>query len=141
MRKQPLNSLNHCVFRLTYHLVFVTKHRRKAITPEMLNRLEEIFRDTLTRWECTLIEFNGEPDHVHLLLEASPLIQLSKLVNNLKTVSSRLIRRDFRTHCERIFYRKPIFWHRSYGIFSTGGPSIDTIRQYIANQGTDDKEE
>src|SRR5215470_8772509 len=86
MAKQQLQALHHCVFSLHFHLVLVTKYRRKAITKEMLDRLRVIFSETLEKWRCELIEFNGEADHVRLLT--------SKLINNLKTVSSRLIRRD-----------------------------------------------
>jgi putative transposase len=134
MAKQALNSLHHCVFKLQYHLVLVTKYRRKVITPPMMERLKEIFSDILEKWECCLIEFNGEADHVHLLLETHPKIDLSKLVNNLKTVSSRLIRRDFTRDIRKVYW-KPVFWHRSYCILTSGGEPISVLRQYIENQG------
>jgi putative transposase len=134
MAKQQLKALHHCVFSLHYHLVIVTKHRRKVITKKMLERLNEIFSETLQMWDCRLIEFNGEADHVHLLFEASPVIQLSKLINNLKTVSSRLIRRDFKTEVTRIYGRKPIFWHRSYCVITAGDAPIEMLRRYIEEQ-------
>ena len=136
MATQELKALHHCVFSLHFHLVLVTKYRRKAITKEMLERLRVIFVETLGKWRCDLIEFNGETDHVHLLIETNPAVQLSKLINNLKTVSSRLIRRDFRGHLSRI-YRKPVFWHRSYGLISTGGATIEILRKYIEEQGSE----
>ena len=68
MAKQQLQRLRHCVFSLHFHLVLVTKSRRKAITKEMLERLRVIFRETLEKWGCELIEFNGEADQVHLLI-------------------------------------------------------------------------
>jgi putative transposase len=134
MKRQELSSLHHCVFSLTYHLVLVTKYRRKVITKEMLTRLREIFDETLRKWDCELIEFNGEPDHVHLLLGATPNIQLSVLVNNLKTVSSRLIRRDFKKIIDKVYW-KPVFWHRSYCIVTAGGAPLEVIRRYIEEQG------
>lgn len=138
MAKQALSSLHHCVFSLNYHLVLTTKYRRKVITPQMMSRLGEIFGDTLTRWECKLIEFNGEEDHVHLLFESTPVAQLSKLVNNLKTVSSRLIRRDFPVEIRKVYW-KPVFWNHSYCVLSAGGAPINVIRRYIENQGNDDQ--
>jgi REP-associated tyrosine transposase len=137
MTNQELSSLHHCVFSLNYHLVLVTKYRRKAITKEMLTRLNEIFDETLNKWDCKLIEFNGEEDHVHLLLQTPPVVQLSKLVNNLKTVSSGLIRRDFKVEVNRI-YRKPVFWHRAYCIITAGGAPIAVLRKYIEEQGADE---
>jgi putative transposase len=136
MAKQQLQKLHHCVFSLHFHLVLVTKYHRKAITKEMLERLLVIFRETLEKWGCELIEFNGEADHVHLLIQTNPTIQLSKLINNLKTVSSRLIRRDFGEYLSRI-YRKPVFWHRSYCLISSGGATIEKLRKYIEEQGSE----
>jgi putative transposase len=81
------------IYSLTAHLVLVTKYRRKVINSAILSRLNEIFKDTLDKWDSQLVEFNGEPDHVHLLISYPPHTQLSKLIANLKTVSSRLIRK------------------------------------------------
>jgi REP-associated tyrosine transposase len=136
MARQQLQALHHCVFSLHYHLVIVTKYRRKVITKKMLERLNQIFSQTLPMWDCQLIEFNGESDHVHLLFEATPVVQLSKLINNLKTVSSRLIRRDFKAEVTRVYGRKPVFWHRSYCLITAGGAPIEMLRRYIEEQDT-----
>ena len=90
-----MKSHYHCVYKLTYHLVLVTKYRKKCLSNEMLNRLEEIVKKNCADWEIDLLEFNGEADHIHLLLEMHPNIMPSKFINNLKTVSSRLIRKEF----------------------------------------------
>ena len=74
----------------------------------------------------------------HILFEAPPQVQLSKLVNNFKTVSSRLIRKEFKEHIDK-FYYKPYFWSNSYLILSTGGTTIETIKQYIENQNAPNK--
>jgi len=131
-----MKSLYHCVYGLTYHLVIVTKYRKKAIAPPILARLESIFRRTADTWGCELLEFNGEPDHVHLLIEAPPNLKLSDLVNNLKTVSSRLIRKEYKSHIKR-FYWKPVFWSRSYCVLSSGGAPLTVLKQYIESQGAD----
>jgi REP-associated tyrosine transposase len=136
MATQQLQALRHCVFSLHFHLVLVTKYRRKAITKEMLERLRVIFQGTLEKWHSELIEFNGEAHHVHLLFQTNPTIQLSKLVNNLKTVSSRLIRKDFSRQLNRIYW-EPVFWHRSYCLISAGGATIEILRKYIEEQGSD----
>jgi putative transposase len=100
----------------------------------MKKRLGEIFFDTLLKWECELIEFNGEADHVHLLFGATPKPSLSVLVNNLKTVSSRLIRKEFKREVSKVYW-KPVFWHRSYCILTCGGAPLSVIKQYIQQQG------
>jgi putative transposase len=132
-KKQQLNTLYHCTFNLTYHLVLVTKYRRKCITAPILARLKEIFAETAAKWECELLEFNAEPDHVHLLLALNPKVHISTFVNNIKTVSSRLIRRDFGNEMTKT-YRKPVFWSRTYCVLTCGGAPLSVIKQYIEQQ-------
>ncbi|MGB5917375.1 MAG: IS200/IS605 family transposase [Phormidesmis sp.] len=129
-----LSQLRHCSYSLQFHLVLCTKYRRKCITQAMLSRLNEIFVSTLKKWEGNLIEFNGEADHVHLLISVNPKTQPSKLVNNLKTVSSRLLRKDFGEHLAKVYRGQPIFWSRSYCILSCGGAPISVLKQYIQQQ-------
>lgn len=128
-----MKSHYHCVYKLTYHLVLVTKYRKKCLSNEMLNRLEEIVKKNCADWEIDLLEFNGEADHIHLLLEMHPNIMPSKFINNLKTVSSRLIRKEFEEELKP-YYGKPVLWTRAYCLLTTGGATIDVIREYIKNQ-------
>ena len=136
--KKHLRAHHHCVYKITHHLVLVTKHRRKCFTNEILDRLHEVCKDICEKWDIGLIEFGGEQDHIHLLLDFHPSAQPSKFVNNLKTVSSRLIRRDFRDHLAK-FYWKPVMWTRAYCLLSAGGAPIEVIKQYIENQETPTK--
>lgn len=137
MSKTNLNSLNHCVFNLHYHLVFVTKYRRKAISNQMLERLKEIFTDLVKKYDGELVEFNGEADHVHLLLSLNPKVCLSSFAGNLKTVSSRKIRKEFWRELHDIYW-KPVFWSRSYCVLTCGGAPLSIIKQYIENQASID---
>jgi len=98
------------------------------------SRLNDVFTRLLDRWDAKLLEFNGEEDHVHLLIELNPTIQPSKLVNNLKTVSSRYIRSEFKTHMRKYFWT-PVMWSRAYCLLTTGGATVDVVRKYIENQG------
>ena len=128
-----MKSHYHCVYKLTYHLVLVTKYRRKCFTNEMLNRLEEIVRKNCQDWEIDLLEFNGEADHIHLLLEMHPNIMPSKFINNIKTVSSRLIRKEFDAELKQ-YYWKPVLWPSAYCLLRTGGARIDVIRASTKTQ-------
>ncbi|AEA33641.1 IS200/IS605 family transposase [Hippea maritima] len=129
---------HHAKYDLKYHLVLVTKYRKKCITKDMLNRLEKIIRDICNRWDVELLEFSGEEDHIHLLISAHPSMELSKFTNNLKTVSSRLIRKEFKEHLSK-FYWKPYFWTRAYFIATTGGAPLEVIKQYIKSQEKPEK--
>lgn len=131
--KQEMKTLYHCVFILHLHLVLVTKYRQRCINAAILARLQAIFANLAERWGCELLEFNGEPDHVHLLLSVNPKVAPSVLVNNFKTVSSRLIRKEFATQVRRI-YRKPVFWSRSYCIVSCGDAPLSVLKQYVQGQ-------
>lgn len=128
-----ITKLFHCVYALHYHLVIVTKYRRECITVPMLLRLREISAQRCKDWRGELVEFNGEADHIHLLVSLPPNLDLSRFVNNLKTTSSRLIRRDFAGQLARV-YRKPVFWSRSYCIISCGGAPLAILKQYIEQQ-------
>ena len=99
----------------------------------MLDRLKIITTDLCQKWEVELLAFNGEADHVHLLLDMHPNIMPSKFINNLKTVTSRLMRKEFAQHLAE-FYWQPVLWTRAYCLPTTGGATIDTIRQYIKKQ-------
>lgn len=131
--KQTLNTLYHCTYDLKYHLVLVTKCRRKVINKAILARLQEHFARLLETWDCQLLEFNGEADHVHMLISLNPKAQPSKLVNNLKTVTSRLVRKEFSDHVSK-FYCRPIFWSRTYCLLTVGGAPLSVLKQYIENQ-------
>lgn len=75
MISQELSKLNHCVYNLEYHLVLITKYRRKCVHKAILVRLQEHFKRLLAAWKCQLIEFNGEPDHGPLLISLNPTVQ------------------------------------------------------------------
>ena len=133
-----MKSHYHCVYDLKYHLVLVTKYRRKCFTNEMLDRLEEICRNLCEKWEIELLEFGGEEDHVHLLLDMHPNIMPSKFINNLKTVTSRLLRKEYKEHLDK-FYWKPVLWTRAYCLISSGGAPLEILKEYIQKQERPEK--
>jgi putative transposase len=104
-----------------------------VITKEILKDLEIIFSRLCNNAKSALIEFNGESDHVHLLVDISPDIAPSKLVNTLKTISSRMIRKKYADYLGR-FYWKPVFWTGAYFVTSSGGAPLETLKDYIKNQ-------
>lgn len=124
----------HCVFNMHAHLVFVTKYQRNAFKKVHLDAMNDIFNSVCDDFESTLVEFDGEKDHVHLLVHYPPKIAISKLVNSLKGVSSRYLRRDFPDIHK--YYYKGILWSPSYFAGSCGGAPIDIVRKYIEGQKT-----
>ena len=131
------NDIRHgryCVFKLHVHLVFVAKYRRKAFGSDAIERLRKIFAKICKDFEGVLVEMDGEGDHVHLLVEYPPKVPVSKLVNSLKGVSSRLLRKERPDIQNR--YWKGVLWSPSYFAASCGGTPISVVRQYIEQQKT-----
>lgn len=121
------------VYTLHAHLVFTPKCRRGPFTDAILARCEEVMRDVCRSFNAELRKFNGEADHVHLLVHYPPQIALSRLVNSLKGVSSRRLRQEFPDHIRRYLWGDH-FWSPSYFAGSCGGAPLDIIKQYIDQQ-------
>lgn len=131
---QPaLRKSSHAVYCIHLHIVLVTKYRRRVITSEILNKLRQIISQLCQEKKSILAEFNGETDHVHLLVELSPDNNIAEFVKVIKATSSRLIRKEFAEHVNK-FYRKPVFWSGSYLVNSSGGVSLDVLKKYIQHQ-------
>jgi putative transposase len=128
-----MKSHYHCVYDMKYHLVLVTKYRHKCFTGEMLDSLKSICENQCGKWGVELIEFGGESDHVHLMLGLNPVIEPSKFINSLKTVTSRLIRKQYAEHLKH-YYWKPVLWSRAYCLLTAGGAPLETLKKYIQNQ-------
>jgi len=125
----------HCVFLMHVHLVFVTKYRRKIFDQDAIEKLRGYFSSVCADFDVELVEMDGERDHVHLLINYPPKLSISNLVNSLKGVSSRLLRRD-RPDIAQHYYYKGVLWAPSYFAGSCGGAPISIIRQYIEQQET-----
>lgn len=126
----------HCVFKLHVHLVFVTKYRKNLFDSAVLKTLENIFTEVCQDFEAELKSFNGEQEHVHLLVNYPPKVSVSKLVNSLKGVSSRLLRKERPDLAEAYF--KNALWSPSYFASSCGGAPLTVIQQYIDQQDAPD---
>jgi putative transposase len=117
------------------HLVFITKYRRRVFDKSILEELETIFQKVCKDFECELVEFDGEGEHVHLLVNFPPKVSVSKLVNSLKGVSSRLIRKKSFPNIEKSLWGGSL-WSPSYFAGSCGGAPLEVIKQYIEQQNT-----
>jgi putative transposase len=121
------------VCALHVHLVFITKYRRDVLSDRCFPVLEDAFRGVCAEFDARLVEAIGEHDHVHLLIEYPPTIQLSKLVNSLKGVSSRRLRqRDFLEVKSKLWGNH--LWSPSYFAASCGGAPLAIVKQYIESQ-------
>ena len=123
----------HAVWDLHVHLVFVTKYRRRVFAAEHLEALQEVMSSVCADFGCQLEEFNGEDNHVHLLVNFPPKVAISKLVNSLKGVSSRKLKLHF-PELHKVAWKSDVLWSPSYFAGSVGGAPIEVLRQYIEQQ-------
>ena len=130
MAQPPLRRGRHSVSRLVVHLVFVVKHRRKALSGAALERMHEVCLGVSGKMGFQLLELNGAADHVQLLVEYPPTISVSSLVNHLKGVSSRMLRKEF----PELAARGAHLWTPGYFAASAGGAPIERLREYVEAQ-------
>lgn len=130
--ENEIRTGRHCVFAIHAHLVFVTKYRKRVFTSEALDILKDVMQKVCDDFGVELAAFEGEDNHVHVLVNYPPQIQLSKLVNSLKGVSSRMLRKQMPSIANR--YYKDVLWSPSYFAASCGGAPLSVIKQYVEQQ-------
>ena len=128
-----LDSNNHSVFLMYYHLVFVVKYRRKVFDNEMSDYAKDMFVKLGKKYNISLVEWNHDVDHIHILFKAHPNTELSKFINAYKSASSRMIKKEFPQVRKKLW--KEMFWSRSFCLLTTGGSPIDVVKKYIEDQG------
>ena len=125
-----LRKERHSVSDLKIHLVCVTKYRRKVFTLESLKLIEKSFKEVANKMNFKVLEFNGEADHVHVLIEYPPKLSISLMVNTLKGVSSR--RYGQAGYAKP--YGKSALWSPNYFVSSVGGAPLEVLKSYIKKQ-------
>lgn len=135
--KYELKSTRHAKYLLHAHLVFTPKYRKKIFIKVHLERMKESFETVCAQMDAELVEFDGESDHVHLLVLYPPRISIAVLVNSLKGVSSRMLRKEFPIF-KKEYWGDAALWSRSYFAASVGGAPIEILKQYIEQQNTPD---
>ena len=116
-----------------YHLVLVIKYRKEVFDTFVSGRAKEIFEYIAPNYKITLVEWNHDIDHVHILFKAHPHSLLSTFINSYKSARSRLLKKEFEDIRKKLW--KEYFWSRSYCLLTTGGAPIEIIKEYIESQG------
>lgn len=124
----------HSCFLLSYHLVLVTKCRRPVLDGEVKDLVYSTIQAILKERDCILMEINGETDHIHVLFDAGPEVNLLDLVRVIKTKTSRFARSRCKEQVSK-FYWKPVFWSDSYFVTTVGDNSRQVVQEYIKHQG------
>ena len=123
----------HSCFLLRYHLVLITKYRHEVIKEDLEISLREYTESYYSERGLPLLALETMPDHIHILFEAPPQINLASFVNAYKSASSRYLRKTYKSYLTNYFW-KPYFWSQSYFIASVGDNTVDVVKKYIENQ-------
>lgn len=123
-------SNNNITYSCKYHVVWCPKYRRDVLVGDVEKRLKTIIADVCQKRDAELIELETMPDHVHLLVEVDPQYGIHRLVKEIKGLSSRLLRSEFK----HLTTRMPTLWTNSYFVSTVGGAPLSVIKQYIENQ-------
>ena len=128
-----LDNNNHSVFSMYYHLILVVKYRRKVFDDSISDYAKSVFEKIAPSYNISLLEWNHDVDHVHIMFKAQPNSELSKFINAYKSASSRLIKKDYPEIREKLW--EEYFWSQSFCLLTTGGAPIEVIKNYIETQG------
>ena len=124
----------HSVYSLQFHLVLVTKYRKKVLVGKLAQRLKEIVEEVAKHFKVRIIEQETDKDHIHILFSGRPTLTLSKFVNSLKSVTSRKLRKEFPEVMKRELWGGK-FWSQSYFIASVGQVKLEDVKRYVQSQG------
>jgi len=123
---------SHTVYDLKYHIVWITKYRKKVMRGEVGQRLRELIRQTCETLEVQIVKGHIAPDHVHLLVSVPPQIAVSELVQRLKGRSARKMLEEY-GELRRQFWGQHL-WARGYFVASSGNVTDAIIAEYIESQ-------
>ena len=128
-----------CAYDIQYHIIFVTKYRRNVLTKQIRQECIDLMHNLSADSDYRIIEANGEEDHIHLLIEATPLTDIPSTIKQLKGVTARLL---FKDHPE---IKKQLLgghlWSPSYFIATVSVRTSEQIKEYISKQGQKKKKE
>ncbi len=127
---------SHSIYNLQFHYVACVKYRRKVFVGDIVVRLKEINNSVAKDFGITIIEQETDQDHVHILFSSKPTIQVSKFVNSLKSVSARMLFREFPEIKQKLWGGS--FWSPSYFLATTGQVTLDVLKRYVENQNAKD---
>lgn len=131
--KYKIDKGSHSVYCIQFHLVFCVKYRRKVLTETISQRLKSLVNEIALKFKVKIIEQETDMDHIHILFASKPSVTLSKFINSLKSVSSRMIRKEF-PEVKKVLW-KDKFWSPSYFLASVGQVTLDDVKKYVENQG------
>ena len=134
--KYSIDKGSHSVYSIQFHYIACVKYRRKVLSATVAEKLKEINLSVAEAYGVTIIQQEVVFDHIHILFSSKPQVQMSKLVNSLKSVSARLLFREF-PDLRRHLWNGHL-WSPSYFLASTGQVTLEDLKAYVERQKYED---
>lgn len=133
--KYNFDKSSHSVYSLQYHLIIVVKYRQKAFrTNKIMERTKELTKQIAEKFDCEILNQECDIDHIHIIIKCKPQTELTKLINSLKGVTSRILRKEFAEELKDILWGES-FWSDSYCLITTGQTTLEQLKKYVESQG------
>ena len=123
-------STRHGVFACDYHIIWCTKYRRSVLSDEIQERLKTLIYAAENQYNYTLRAVEIMSDHVHILVSIPPSESVANVVGRIKGYTSKILREEF----PELRTRLPNLWTRSRFVASTGGVTLEVLKQYVESQ-------
>lgn len=131
---KPLYKKNrHACYDLQYHIILITKYRNPILKDNVKDYIYSLIRTQAERNKVDIITMSGEPDHIHLMVDAPPQVCLADFINVIKTNTARLTRRDYPDEVKKYYWKK-VFWSDSYFVATVSDRTKAMVKSYIDNQ-------
>jgi len=129
-----LNKKSHKAYKLMYHLILVIKYRKKVfVNDEIINKMKQKLINISKDFDVQIVDQGTDQDHIHILFESTPMLDITKYINILKGHSSRYIRKEFKQFLQNKLWGDS-FWSDSYYLVTTGNVSLSSLIKYIEQQ-------
>ena len=129
------HTKNRRKYLILYHIIFVVKYRKKILSPSITDTLKKSLLDIESHSEFDISEMEVDKDHLHLMIDSSPVVSISQIVRRIKQQTTYDLWCVHGSYLNRQFWHEKTFWSDGYFASSIGNASIETVRHYIQNQG------
>jgi putative transposase len=129
---QNYRKTSHTTYDCKYHIVWITKYRKKVMAGVIAERVREIIRQICKEQDVEILKGHVSKDHVHMFVSVPPHISISKLVQSLKGKSSYKLLGENK-ELSRMFWGRHL-WARGYFVATSGNVTDEIIMEYIKNQ-------
>ncbi len=126
---------NRRKYLLLYHVIFVVKYRKKILSPEIAETVKASLINIASKSQFQISEMEVDKDHLHLMIDGNPEISISQIVRRIKQQTTLELWLNHEVFLKRHFWLERTFLSDGYFASSVGNAGIDTVRQYIQNQG------